>query len=676
MKLFQSVRARIYMAFGAMAMLLVITGGAAIYLMTEAEHLFSEYRHTARQSLKIDENLRDVSLLRFDFLNYLLKPTAEWASAAREVAVHIEQEDASTTELFAGDEQALAVIAEVRGLATQYLAGFDTIVAAQATGTNPANHSMTATLTSIGPRMYGLYDELSSAAHNKQNELGPRIAQQEQLQLLIITIISAIGLVVGVGLAIITGRWLSSTFAGLTGTMGKLTDGDYDITISGTQAQNELGEMARALETFRLNGINVQLAEEEKQARANDIAARAEKMAQFQAAFDAVIERAIAGDFSARVAARFGDAELDRIGGNIDGMLESIEEALDEAERVLGAMARADLRDRMMGDYKGAFGKLKESTNSVADKIEAITLQLRETSRALKLATGEILAGANDLSERTTKQAATIEETSAAMEQLAGTVGLNAERAREASHNADKMTNIAESSSAVMAQATDAMDRITQSSAKISNIIGLIDDIAFQTNLLALNASVEAARAGEAGKGFAVVAVEVRRLAQNAAQASSDVKQLIEQSGEEVRGGSKLVSDVAGRLSEIVDGVKSSANLMESIAKDSEAQASGIAEVNIAVRQMDEMTQHNAALVEEMNASIEQTEGQATRLDEIVDTFTLNEAGAPTMRAEKPAAAKTAPAGGARNLIKSVQRAAKTYFGGGAAAVAEDWNEF
>src|SRR5690606_38879191 len=151
---------------------------------------------------------------------------------------------------------------EVRGLATQYLAGFDTIVAAQATGTNPANHSMTATLTSIGPRMYGLYDELSSAAHNKQNELGPRIAQQEQLQLLIITIISAIGLVVGVGLAIITGRWLSSTFAGLTGTMGKLTDGDYDITISGTQAQNELGEMARALETFRLNGINVQLAEE------------------------------------------------------------------------------------------------------------------------------------------------------------------------------------------------------------------------------------------------------------------------------------------------------------------------------------------------------------------------------------------------------------------------------
>src|SRR5690606_17385106 len=138
--------------------------------------------------------------------------------------------------------------------------------------------------------------------------------------------------------------------------------------------------------------------------------------------------------------------------------------------------------------------------------------------------------GANDLSERTTKQAATIEETSAAMEQLASTVLANAERAREASTVATGVTHTAEEGGQVMGKATDAMERITQSSAKISNIIGLIDDIAFQTNLLALNASVEAARAGEAGKGFAVVAVEVRRLAQSAAQASAEVKALVEQS--------------------------------------------------------------------------------------------------------------------------------------------------
>src|SRR5690606_18107623 len=200
----------------------------------------------------------------------------------------------------------------------------------------------------------------------------------------------------------------------------------YDITIDGTQTQNELGEMARALETFRVNGITVKRAEQEKQARAAEIAARAEMMAEFQAAFDGVIAQANDGDFSGRIATRFGDAEIDRISGNIDGMLDSIEGALDEADRVLSAMARADLRERMVGEYRGAFARLKQSTNSVADKIESITLQLRDTSRSLKRATREILDGANDLSERTTRQAATIEETSAAMDQLANTVTVNA----------------------------------------------------------------------------------------------------------------------------------------------------------------------------------------------------------------------------------------------------------
>ena len=565
----------------------------------------------------------------------------------------------------------MAALEEARSLGAEYASGFEAIAASVQAGGDPKLHPQKSRLTSIGPSLYELFSGLSAKAHKSQNELGPRIAEQEALQLVIIAIISGIGLLIGIALAIVTGRWLNGTFSRLTGTMGRLTDGNYDIIIEGTQVQNELGEMARALETFRMNGINVQLAEEEKQARANDMATRAGMMDQFQKAFDNVIERAMAGDFSGRLATHFGDAEIDRISGNLDGMMSSIEEALDEAERVLSAMARADLRDRMLGEYSGAFAQLKQSTNSVADKLESITQQLRETSGALKQATGEILAGANDLSERTTRQASTIQETASAMDQLATTVTLNAERAREASNNAVRMTDIAEASSNVMSQATDAMGRISSSSAKISNIIGLIDDIAFQTNLLALNASVEAARAGEAGKGFAVVAVEVRRLAQNAAQASSDVKQLIEQSSDEVRGGSKLVSDVAGRLSDIIDGVKSSADLMEHIARDSESQASGIAEVNVAVRQMDEMTQHNAALVEEMNAAIEQTEGQAGRVDSIVETFTLRDGNAEklTAAASRPVAA---PAG-ARGLIKSVQKAARSYFGG---AAAEDWNEF
>jgi methyl-accepting chemotaxis protein len=377
------------------------------------------------------------------------------------------------------------------------------------------------------------------------------------------------------------------------------------------------------------------------------------------------------------VTAEFPDDELNTLARSVNGLVETVDRGLGETGSVLAALANTDLTHRMQGNYQGAFARLKADTNAVADKLTDIVGQLRDTSRTLKTATGEILSGANDLSERTTRQAATIEETSAAMEQLATTVMANAERAKEASTAATGVTSTAEQGGQVMGQATQAMERITQSSAKISNIIGLIDDIAFQTNLLALNASVEAARAGEAGKGFAVVAVEVRRLAQSAAQASSDVKALIEQSANEVKGGSRLVADAAARLEEILTSARASSELMNNIARESREQASSIEEVNTAVRTMDEMTQHNAALVEEMNASIEQTEAQATQLDRIVDIFALEQRAAAPAR--KPAVAPgpvQAIAQGARGLQAKLGAAAKSYLSKGNAAVDTDWSEF
>ena len=300
--------------------------------------------------------------------------------------------------------------------------------------------------------------------------------------------------------------------------------------------------------------------------------------------------------------------------------------AMQRLSASLDRLARGDLDAHIDVPFISEFEDVRAALNQTVDRLVDIVKQLRQTSRGLKTATGEILSGANDLSERTTKQAATIEETSAAMEQLANTVMENAKRAGTASEQAKQASHTAEEGGEVMTQANAAMERISASSSKISNIIGMIDDIAFQTNLLALNASVEAARAGEAGKGFAVVAVEVRRLAQSAAEASSEVKVLIEQSGVEVSGGTKLVAEAAEKLSAILDAVRTNAGQMEQIARESGEQASAIEEVNTAVRQMDEMTQHNAALVEETNAAIEQTESQASELDHIVEVFTIADA--------------------------------------------------
>jgi len=345
-------------------------------------------------------------------------------------------------------------------------------------------------------------------------------------------------------------------------------------------------------------------------------------------------------------------------------------DAQSHAIQVLGTslerLADGDLTARIDSTFVGDLDQVRLAFNNTTDRFASIVQQLRETSRGVKTATGEILSGANDLSERTTKQAATIEETSAAIEQLATTVTENAKKAQDASGSARDVSTTADAGADIMGKANEAMGRITSSSEKISNIIGMIDDIAFQTNLLALNASVEAARAGEAGKGFAVVAVEVRRLAQSAAEASSEVKLLIEQSANEVSDGSSLVANATEKLNIMVETARRSTELMEGIARASQDQASSIDEVAVAIRQLDEMTQHNAALVEETNAAIEQTEAQANRLDSIVDIFKLDTQGT-TYKSPAP-----------QQPQRQTAQAARTYLSQGNAAldVNKDWAEF
>jgi methyl-accepting chemotaxis protein len=494
-------------------------------------------------------------------------------------------------------------------------------------------------------------------AKDMQNALGPEAVSRLDATEITVIASSIFGIVIGLGLAFATGRWLSRALSEMTKLMGELASGNYSVAIDGADQNHELGRMAQALEVFQKNGLAVELSDAEREQRASEAAERAKTMERFQASFAHVIQAAVEGDFGKRIDDRFEDSALDQIADNMNAMLQTTDTALTQ---------------KMEGQYQGAFAALKDNANAVSDRLTEMVVSLRGTSSSLRVATGEILTGANDLAERTTKQAAAIEQTSAAMEQLASTVKDNAAKVEQAAGRTRSAAQLAEEGGQVMGEANQAMERITSSSGKISNIIGLIDDIAFQTNLLALNASVEAARAGEAGKGFAVVAIEVRRLAQSAAQASSDVKTLIEQSAQEVSGGSKLVSLAADKLNAILRAVQDNNELMLSISSASNEQSSAIAEVTTAIRHMDEMTQHNAALVEETNAAIEQTEAQASELDQAVAVFRVSDSALMPLNSRTEAK----PARGIKALQEKVQTATRTYLSRGNAAVKEEWSEF
>ena len=462
----------------------------------------------------------------------------------------------------------------------------------------------------------------------------------------------------------VTVRRVLNPIGRMTAAMTDVAAGNLETTIPALDRKDEIGAMASAVEVFRQNGLRVRdLTEAERQEQAVR-AAKLQMMQQFQEGIGKVVQAAVDGDFSGRVTTGFVDAELQSVAGAINRMVETVDSGLTEARSVLSTLARSDLTRRIEGDYAGAFADLKTDVNAVAETLATSIGSLRSASSGVKTAAGEILSGANDLSERTTKQAATIEETSATMEQLSATVEKNAELATSASRSAATVSDAATEGGAVMQRATEAMERIQHSSSRISNIIGVIDDIAFQTNLLALNASVEAARAGEAGKGFAVVAVEVRRLAQSAAQASAEVKGLIEQSVTEVTAGNRLVSDAAARLGAILEAVRENRTLLDGMAAESRGQAGAIREVNIAIRQLDEMTQHNAALVEETNAAIEQTEEQANELDTIVARFKLATPAASDARASQRLAADASSS------------ARRSYLTQGATALKPGWETF
>jgi len=274
---------------------------------------------------------------------------------------------------------------------------------------------------------------------------------------------------------------------------------------------------------------------------------------------------------------------------------------------------------------KDEIGHIAGAVSSMAEKVRSTLAEIKASAREVTNASAEISTSTNDLSQRTEEQAASLEETAASMEQISETVKKNAENAQQANQSAGETRDIANRSGEVVAKAVGAMAKIEESSRKISDIIGVIDEIARQTNLLALNAAVEAARAGDAGRGFAVVASEVRSLAQRSSQAAKDIKDLITNSSNQVQDGVQLVNQAGVALGEIVESIKTVATIVSDIANASIEQSAGIDEVNKALTQMDEVTQHNSALVEENAATAKTLEQQAQNMDDQVAFFQIDD---------------------------------------------------
>nr|WP_278002282.1 methyl-accepting chemotaxis protein [Agrobacterium salinitolerans] len=494
-------------------------------------------------------------------------------------------------------------------------------------------------IRSVGSDIADLLDKLAKGVVKGSTQLTDQTNSTIMASLVIVGIAFAVGIILALFVA---SRGITTPIARLRERMVSLAGGETATEIDGMARRDEVGQMAKAVQVFRENAIErIRLEQETDANRTLSEKDRIEREQQ-----------------KAREAA-------------------DVKFAVDNLAAGLSKLSEGDVSYRIGQPFTATLDAVRNDFNMSAEKLQAALTKVAQNASGIGAGADEIKSAADDLAKRTEQQAAAVEETAAALEEITTTVRDSTKRAQEAGQIVSRAKAGAEQSGQVVRRAVVAMEQIAKSANEISNIIGVIDEIAFQTNLLALNAGVEAARAGEAGKGFAVVAQEVRELAQRSASAAKEIKALITTSNDQVQQGVQLVGDTGKALATIVSEVQEINRHVVSIVEAAQEQSSGLQQINTAVNQMDQDTQKNAAMVEETNAASHSLAKEVASLNQLLSQFRL----ADGTQQPKNQPAPVRSAGDNDRYVASPVRAlgrkiASAFSGNAAVDTKGDWREF